>query len=89
MLTDLDGVDTQSLKHLQVTAERSSSLARSGSGEGDAWLLINDFSISTMPVEDVLALFGGHKLPCLLFYSQACHLSPPIPRVLCFVGFDD
>ena len=66
----------EALAWVQVSAERMDSLSRSGrlrrAGQQEpTWLLINDFSISPTSKSEVLQLFGGHKLPCLLYYTQA------------------
>lgn len=60
---------------LQVVAKRSGSFpaGETAASKGDAeavWLLINDFSICQTPRSEALQLFGGHKLPCLLYYTQ-------------------
>lgn len=34
------------------------------------WVVINDFSISSIPRSEVLNLYNGQKLPCLVFYTQ-------------------
>ena len=52
------------------------SLSRSGRlrralQQEPTWLLINDFCISPTSKSEVLQLFGSHKLPCLLYYTQA------------------
>lgn len=61
---------------LQIVAERSNSFAQGEATAGTTtsepvWLLINDFSISQTPRAEALQMFQGHKLPCLLYYTQA------------------
>ena len=34
------------------------------------WLVITDFHITPCVREEVGALYGGQKVPCLLFYSR-------------------
>lgn len=34
------------------------------------WLLINDFSLTFTADEEVKKLYGGRKMPCLLFYTK-------------------
>eukprot|EP00208_Stichococcus_sp_RCC1054_P007145 CAMPEP_0206139688 /NCGR_PEP_ID=MMETSP1473-20131121/7013_1 /ASSEMBLY_ACC=CAM_ASM_001109 /TAXON_ID=1461547 /ORGANISM="Stichococcus sp, Strain RCC1054" /LENGTH=1376 /DNA_ID=CAMNT_0053533577 /DNA_START=121 /DNA_END=4251 /DNA_ORIENTATION=- len=34
------------------------------------WMVFNDFLIKETPAEEVQALFGGQKTPCLLYYTQ-------------------
>ncbi|GAX75051.1 hypothetical protein CEUSTIGMA_g2495.t1 [Chlamydomonas eustigma] len=34
------------------------------------WLLINDFSLSMCPAPEVCNVYGGQKLPCLIFYTK-------------------
>ncbi len=34
-------------------------------------MLFNDFLIKETPADEVQALFGGQKTPCLLYYTQA------------------
>lgn len=63
---------------VQVSAERSLSFSRAHPRPGElsaepVWLLINDFSIMQMPRGEAMQLFGGHKLPCLLYYTQVIH----------------
>lgn len=37
------------------------------------WMVFNDFLIKETPAEEVQALFGGQKTPCLLYYTQVPH----------------
>lgn len=39
-------------------------------GPRPQWLLFNDFAISAMPAEEVRRLYGGQKLPVLMYYSR-------------------
>ena len=85
----LSGLDTKAFVQersslswgMQVSAERSDSYPRTASGglkpvPDPVWLLINDFSISQTPRAEVLNLLHGHKLPCLMYYTQVAQLHP-------------
>jgi hypothetical protein len=34
------------------------------------WLLLNDFAVSNLTPGEVLATYGGQKVPCLVYYSR-------------------
>lgn len=54
------------------------SLARGiAPGRRAEWLLFNDFCITPTNAAEVTQLYGLQKIPCLLYYKQACLLSPP------------
>ena len=78
---------------MQVIAKRSDSFPAGEPtfGKADAepvWLLINDFSICQTPKAEALQLFNGHKLPCLLYYTQARQLPSIIAnRLTCQTGY--
>lgn len=58
------------------------------------WMVFNDFHITPSMPEEVAQLYGGQKLPCLLYYTQVevvrraveCPPMPPVP-VLSPEGF--
>jgi hypothetical protein len=39
-------------------------------GSSDGWLVINDFSISSIQQGEVMEWYDAQKMPCLLFYTQ-------------------
>ncbi|KAL4859552.1 PAN2-PAN3 deadenylation complex catalytic subunit pan2 [Chlorella vulgaris] len=51
------------------------------------WMVFNDFHITPSMPEEVAELYGGQKLPCLLYYTQVeavqraaqCPPKPPVP----------
>ncbi|GMH37026.1 hypothetical protein BSKO_04899 [Bryopsis sp. KO-2023] len=52
-----------------------SGLAPSGLSDSEKqWLLINDFSLSFTTADEVRKLYGGRKMPCLLFYTKRSSL---------------
>ncbi len=62
--------------------------------EEDEWLLFNDFAVARTPAAEVAQLYGGQKVPCLLYFTQAAALEsarrmpPPVPApVLSFEAF--
>lgn len=34
------------------------------------WMLFNDFVITETPAGEVQALYGGQKMPCMLYYTR-------------------
>ena len=56
---------------VQVVAKRSDSLPAAEADAEPVWLLINDFCICQTAKSEALQLFNSHKLPCLLYYTQA------------------
>ncbi|CAD7704572.1 unnamed protein product [Ostreobium quekettii] len=42
--------------------------------DGQRWLLFNDFCVTPTSADEVRQVFGGQKIPCLLFYSQTAAL---------------
>ena len=43
---------------------------RAGHHQRYNWMVFNDFHITPSMPEEVAELYGGQKLPCLLYYTQ-------------------
>ena len=43
---------------------------RGGHHQRYNWMVFNDFHITPSMPEEVAELYGGQKLPCLLYYTQ-------------------
>ena len=53
----------------------AASAAPTGEGAaGGDWLVFNDFCVMPSPLGEVLDVYGGQKVPCLLLYTQ---VDPP------------
>ena len=64
------------IPRLPTLARYSLFLELNGCRQGPSrpdWLVFNDFHISPCSEEEVGELFGGQKVPCLLYYTQVSH----------------
>ena len=67
--------DLPSLRPISVQRVPSARVNRPGAPQ---WLLFNDISVSPAPASEVTQLYGVHKIPCLLYYTQV-NSSAPTP----------
>ena len=49
------------------------------------WMLFNDFCVTVSSPSEVLQLFGGSKIPCLLYYTRVGHSD--VASLLCEPDF--
>lgn len=67
-----------SLRPISVQRVSSARMNRPGAPQ---WLLFNDISVSPASASEVTQLYGVHKIPCLLYYTQvilhSCTASHP------------
>jgi hypothetical protein len=49
---------------------RPASAVSGAAGTRSEWVLFNDFAVCATPAEEVVQLFGGRKVPCLLYFSR-------------------
>jgi hypothetical protein len=61
------GIEVPALRPISVQRVPSAGLNRPG---GPQWLLFNDFAISPQSPSEVTQLYGGQKIPCLLYFTQ-------------------